>query len=460
MKVYTHKNVDLDAAASVWFAQNFIIDPPRSAELVFVSANWDGTGMGDEDMALDIRAAGRGIKGYQLSDGTVGSCLDQLVTEYAPRFAQDALRSLVEFVDAQDAHGQAVKRLAPEAGRYAQTVLADTGLNGVLRALQAQHPGDDKLVVELMSEIFFGMLKVGEARQRAAAEANRAELIGDGRVAIVRDKREMATNAILFDRGVRVVVYQDGHNIGVVREGSETLPMDHPALLAVIHAAGEEIGDGDGKWFVHPAKFMIAWGTLKAPAASLSRVRPEDLAQAAARLLASKDRQAATEHQPTPRTIERLLADLRDHAKLDLAVLELGPTADPAHMRRLLLEGWADSHPAHMGRWLLSALQHVQGVGVVGHEVYVHAPEVEHGVHPASTILARFPYVEVALWDREHRAAEPVIEAIYRFAPHPLAPHTRVRFAIGYAETPDGGDNLVYTIGEIEEEEAQDPQGA
>jgi hypothetical protein len=175
--------------------------------------------------------------------------------------------------------------LAAQAGRDMQTVLADTGLNSVLLALKATHPRNDGLVVERMSEIFSGMLERGRARARAEVEADHAEVIDNGLVAIVRNPREVATNEILFERGVHVIVYVDGHNIGVVRERSQTVRMDDPALRAVVEAAGEEVGVGDGTWFAHPAGFILAWGTRKTPATRPSRVIPDELARAAAQLL-------------------------------------------------------------------------------------------------------------------------------------------------------------------------------
>jgi hypothetical protein len=289
--IYTHINVDLDAAASVWAAKQFM--GAQDAGLVFVPANWPGDGMEDGDLALDIRAGGRGMKGYPHGDGTVGSCFRDIVTQYAAADDQRALQSLITFVDLQDSRGRAVEWLARGADQLGQDVLDGVSINSVLRALQATHPRNDALIVERMSEIFSGMLEGGRARQRAEIEADDAELIGDGLVAIVRDKKEFATNAILFARGVRVIVYVDTHeggdvaDIGVVREGSMTLRMDDPALVEVIRAAGEQLGDGNGTWFAHPAGFMLAWGTRKAPATRPSRVRPEDLAMAAARLLAT-----------------------------------------------------------------------------------------------------------------------------------------------------------------------------
>ena len=289
-RIFTHFNVDLDAVTSVWFAREFM--GARNAELVFVPANWDGTGMEDDDLALDIRAGGRGIKGEKHEDSTIGSCFFDLVATYAPNEDQGILYFLADFVELQDSTGRAVEKLARAANEFERATLDAVSINSVLRALQATHPRNDALVVERMSEIFSGMLENGRARQRAKVEADRAELIGDGLVAISRDAKEFATNAILFERGVRVIIYVDTHangvaDIGVVREGSLTLRMDDPALVAVIHAASEQLGDGDGTWYAHPAGFLLAWGTRKAPATTPSRVRPEFLARAAVDLLAT-----------------------------------------------------------------------------------------------------------------------------------------------------------------------------
>jgi hypothetical protein len=237
--------------------------------------------MAESDLALDIDAGGRGMKGEKGEGGIVHSCLASIVAKEASPADQSALASLVRFVDAQDAHGSAVKFLAPEASREAQETLAMTGLNAVLRALQATHSRNDALVVERMSEILSGMLQAGRARERAAVEADKAEVLDGGKVAIVVNSREFATNGVLFEeRGVRVIVYVDGHNLGVIREGSETLRMDHVELRAVVEAAGET-----SEWFAHPAGFLFCRGSRKAPAENPSKVNPRTLAEVAAKLL-------------------------------------------------------------------------------------------------------------------------------------------------------------------------------
>jgi len=97
----------------------------------------------------------------------------------------------------------------------------------------------------------------------------------------VVNSREFATNGVLFEeRGVRVIVYVDGHNLGVIRHGDESLRMNHAELYAVVEAAGET-----SEWFAHPAGFLFCRGSRKAPAENLSTVSPRTLAEVAAKLL-------------------------------------------------------------------------------------------------------------------------------------------------------------------------------
>lgn len=283
MKIFTHFVVDLDAVCSVWAAKQFIAGT-QDAIVDFRPANWDGSDMAEGDLALDIDAGGRGLKGEKGEGGIVHSCFASIVAKHSSPADWSALANLVLFVDAQDAHGSAVKFLAPEASREAQEVLAMTGLNAVLRALQATHSRNDALVVERMSEILSGMLQAGRARQRAVVEADKAEIIDGGKVAIVVNSREFATNGVLFEeRGVRVIVYVDGYNLGVIRHGDESLRMDHAELRAVVEAAEGEASE----WFAHPAGFLFCRGSRKAPAENPSKVNPRAIAEVAAKLLSA-----------------------------------------------------------------------------------------------------------------------------------------------------------------------------
>lgn len=278
MRIYTHVHMDMDAASSVWAARSFIPEAAQ-ATLVLKPSDWDGDGMEDGDIAVDLRAGGRGIKGDVDDDGITHSCFAAIIQTYAPYEDQRALQHVVRLVDAIDAQGNAMRFLAPEASLEAQKTLAATGLSAVLRALQAMS-GSETYIMDRMSEILSGMLRNGRARMRASEEADQAELLEGDLVAIVRNARYHATNGILFERGVRMIVYVDGCNLGLVRHEDVLIRTDHATIRSVIAAAGEE-----SEWFAHPAGFLYCRGSRKAPQKTRSRVDPRDLAAAAVRLL-------------------------------------------------------------------------------------------------------------------------------------------------------------------------------
>ncbi len=280
VKIFTHFNVDLDAVCSVWAARQFMLNS-RNVPVEFRPADWNGDEMEDNDLALDIDASGRGLKGRKGEGGIVHSCFASIVAQYASVYDQEALANLVRFVDAQDAHGSAVKFLVPSASREAQQTIAMTGINAVLRALQNTHQRNDALVVLRMSEILSGMLHAGRARERAITEANKMEIIAAGTVAIVLNSKEYATNGILFEeRNVRAIVYVDGCNIGLIRHSDESLRMDHNEIVTIVSKAGET-----NEWFAHSAGFLYCRGSRKAPSSTMSKVNPRELAEAVGNLL-------------------------------------------------------------------------------------------------------------------------------------------------------------------------------
>ena len=79
-------------------------------------------------------------------------------------------------------------------------------------------------------------------------------------------------NGILFDRGAALVVFLDGHNLGVVKRDDIEASLDHEAVHKLV--------DGEDGWFFHPNGWLVARGTRKAPAETPSMIEPEDLARA------------------------------------------------------------------------------------------------------------------------------------------------------------------------------------
>jgi hypothetical protein len=280
MKIFTHINVDLDAVCSVWAVKMFI-PSFRNAQVELRPANWNGSDMQLEDIAVDLDAGGRGWKGEH-RDGVVYSCFSWIVKHYAGPEDQKALEPLTRFVDIQDAYGSAVQFLLPNTviPRETQQIFARIGINAVLRALQS-FLRNDILVIERMEEILSGFLKIGRNKVESKIEADQIEFFGsDGQVALIINPRNYQSNGRLFELGVKVLIYKDGYNLGVVRSGREMLRVDHPLIREVIKKAQEE-----HEWFAHPSGFLICRGSRKAPVDSPSNVNPYDLAEALLKLL-------------------------------------------------------------------------------------------------------------------------------------------------------------------------------
>lgn len=280
MKIYTHVSVDLDAAGSVWAAKKFIPGAYK-AEVIFVPANWDGAGMKDSDIAVDIYAGGRGIKGTEESGGRTHSCFQLVLERFALREDKLALRNLAAFIDAGDATGNAIKVLAPNTTAAEQKLLNSVSLGAVFDAVKNIHSGDDAAVVEWLSKILDSFLQTG-LQQPASLEEARRISVQDG-VAITYNKWGAVRNALFEECGARAIVFVDGHNLGVIRHNDESVRMDHPAIRKVAEMAGEA-----AEWFAHPAGFLFCRGTRKAPAKTPSKVKPEDLAEAVRKALADK----------------------------------------------------------------------------------------------------------------------------------------------------------------------------
>lgn len=285
VRVFTHTNVDLDAACAVWALKMFHL-PARKARVIFVPVQWTGDEMTPEDIAVDISASGRGIRGYQDGQGKTRSSFAQVVEMYASPDDQQALRHVVNYVDAHDLYGSGLYPYAAHMPKELKDMLSFTSLNAVFRAIQATSSGNDSVVIGRMHELLYGMLKAGRGRQRALveAESDKVEFLQDDNgndvVAILRDSREFGTTHILFEKyGVRAVVYVDGNNMGVVRHPDEEIRMDDPSLKALVAAVGET-----REWYAHSSGFIFSHGSRKAPAASPSKVDVEEFAEAVADL--------------------------------------------------------------------------------------------------------------------------------------------------------------------------------
>lgn len=280
-RINTHSFADLDALASTWSLKRF--NPEfRDAEVIFRPANWDGAGLDIEnEVALDIEAGGKGLKGVLDADGKRHSAFAQLVRSLCNPVQRYALQPLVDFIDAEDVSGSPIREIAPESSPAAQTLLTHVSVKGVLSALREVNR-DDAFLLARMSEIFEGMFLSGISRFRAQDETKKAVWFARGKVALLVDGLEESTMGRLFRMGAQIVVYSNASGLGAVRDSKITdLNVATSEVLAVIEAAGEK-----DDWFIHTAGFIVARGTRKAPAKTPSRVNPRDLAEAVAKLFA------------------------------------------------------------------------------------------------------------------------------------------------------------------------------
>lgn len=283
MAIYTHMNPDLDAKASVWavrlLASLGVLKGIDTSEVKLVPAHWSGEGLTERDIAVDIPAGGRGIKGEKLPGGKVLSCFVSLLMR-APEEVKDAISPLAEYIDRQGSSADAVYEIlrARQFGIMDSTLnwnaisrhdvpaaLRVASLDSILKAFDLT-AGSPEKSIEMASAIFDALYTALSSRSRAKQEVASARHFGP--VALIENAKERATNAILFERGAKVVVYSDGHNFGVVR-GDERVPH----LETLVRPLVEKYASSEVKeWFFHSEGFLACRGSRKAPQTTPSRL--------------------------------------------------------------------------------------------------------------------------------------------------------------------------------------------
>ncbi len=286
MKLYTHKSVDLDAVASVWFVLNFLAERVFGVKkediiLNFVPANWDGKELNKNDLALDICAGGKGIKGKQDKDGKVHSCFMLLIEKYGNDQEKAILEDLAYFIDQHDAYGY---REAKEFSRNNKNLRSFLSFNDCLHQLKAKFKNDED-VCHLIFNNFDGflILKKNEIFDKDCVLKS-IETVGQTAILVESNGKTHRASKIVFDYGFDAYIYINENSIGLLVRELALVRADHPYILEVIEEANEKIGE-DG-WFLHPAGYLSCWGSKKSPAKKPSKVDPCDLARAYNRALA------------------------------------------------------------------------------------------------------------------------------------------------------------------------------
>lgn len=259
--LYTHLDLTVDAAASVWLWRR--LHPEENWPLQHVPSTWDGVGIGAGDVAIDIDAGGRGIRSRRNPDGSVASCFRVILNEHmaqeGPHDLEPLLRPIADLMDAQRRDGNLTRLgFPPRYGIF--------GLSGTFLALKHTCAGPEELL-EHFSKILDGFVRIAELSDEVGRLAQEVELVGS--VAVILDQNHLGLHRAVFRRGARFLVFKDGNNLGILREARE-----RAHLGRLIQHQIQEPG-----WFFHPRGHLAARGTRKAPAQTPSRYAPRELAQ-------------------------------------------------------------------------------------------------------------------------------------------------------------------------------------
>lgn len=260
----------------------------KNIEIVygFVSEIFDGF----------LTMAKSGVTDYD-GDRSSGAIFAGIVSYYGNNSEdQETLAPIIRYLEIQRNYGSIVKHLLPETSEETQRAFAAASLGAVLRAIEYKFGTGSKQAFDRMRDIFEGFhILYGSAEREAIALADdvvRFNRYGKqdphGRIALVLKEVPKRVYHILWSRGVEVLIYTYGNNLGIRRRGKGFRLMDgsrfradHPAIMKVIAASSD---DPEG-WFVHSKKFGVYHGGPKAPATMPSKVEPLALVQAIANLM-------------------------------------------------------------------------------------------------------------------------------------------------------------------------------
>lgn len=232
-----------------------------------------------------------GLAEMPFEDGISREMADYLLSNYREKTDTVFIKEVLRFFDLKFDALKNSERLSVVdlmiGGESDETrkIFAKNSIDAILAVLRYVHRKDDKIFFKRAFEILDGFLKMDEVNIRAEAAADLVMRYTNGRpdpeglVAFVKDRKEKGVGYALRKRGVVVVIYQDGLNMGVVVKGrprrlkdGRILTAGHPAFRAVV----EKAGDPDGLWYLHIAEFLLCNGSEKAPTDVASRVKPED----------------------------------------------------------------------------------------------------------------------------------------------------------------------------------------
>lgn len=285
IRIFTHHNVDLDAIFSAWFVSRFIC-PSIETELVFVPASYNGVGLNGNDIAVDIDAGGKGIKGSIDKDGISHSASYSLFkkTDLSARDYK-ALFPLVKIIDKKDTYGnlasapQEIKWRRSDDEALARIKVLSLSLN----AFKVSYDNDDEKICSVMFDLLDGFFKKNVEFQLLKTEIEQKSY-HCGHLAIIETSLDISAAKIIFnDSNTKAYLYINPKNnsMGVYVGNTlhkEGFRLKYDEAKKIIEGFGEKIGNGFDEWFCHQNGFLLSWGTRKDKRPYPSMVRPEELA--------------------------------------------------------------------------------------------------------------------------------------------------------------------------------------
>lgn len=268
MIIYTHQNVDLDAAFSA--ALLLCLHDLSIHSVAFLPANHNGEGLAETFLAVDIDLNGKGIKGGKVTSGNRTYVQAALLTilEDAPHEYILALKDIATYINALDSTGDWTTGYthlfaSSEELRKIPTLI---DIFNAIKKIGGQADYADTQLVGLAKLIIEGQVLVTQSKLDSAGEAKRAKWPYPY-IAIINEAKEDKTNTELMNAGAKFVIYTNGYNIGVVRSNA-----------VVDFNLGDHLRDWFPEWFHHEGGFISCWGSKKSVATSPSDVDPQFLA--------------------------------------------------------------------------------------------------------------------------------------------------------------------------------------
>ena len=159
--IFTHRNVDIDAVLAI---AAFQYNRPdwRRATINIVYANWAEIENVRYEVAIDLQAGGKGIKGELVGDSR-HSAFKMIVDTYGDKMHRKVLNPLTTVVDAHEVSGDAYGTILEGVDGRATRAIESSSIMAVYRALRTtaeRGPEGDMDLCDAFLDVYKGLLEV------------------------------------------------------------------------------------------------------------------------------------------------------------------------------------------------------------------------------------------------------------------------------------------------------------